>query len=268
MTLMRRLMLTFYLTTSSLHALRVTNQPLSRKAASITRKMSSQGVGLSDIGGCDDGIVVPPFDNTHLSSWKQLIDVSIAKSRKIRGSNFVQIATVDEATMEPRCRTVVFRGFQNLPSEHPLAREMGDGASCVMKMITDNRSNKVRESTACEMVWWFSKSSEQYRIRGKLAFVGAGEDKILTSTRKEQWGNLSDPAREQFYWQSSGIDFSGVSIVPAGGRDEEGVLLPPPDSFLLMFLLPHQVDYLRLGDNYRQVDQLKDGSWTSTRVNP
>jgi pyridoxamine 5'-phosphate oxidase len=101
-----------------------------------------------------------------------------------------------------------------------------------------------------------------------LAFVGAGEDKILTSTRKEQWGNLSDPVREQFYWQSPGIDFSGDSIVPAGGRDEEGVLLSPQDNFLLMFLLPHEVDYLRLGDNYRQVDQLKDGAWISTRVNP
>jgi hypothetical protein len=76
----------------------------------------------------------------------------------------VQIATVDETTMEPRCRTVVFRGFQNLPSEHPMARTMDDGASCVLKMITDKRSNKVRESTDCEMVWWFSKSSEQYRI--------------------------------------------------------------------------------------------------------
>mgnify|MGYP006205580131 CR=1 FL=1 len=49
---------------------------------------------------------------------------------------------------------------------------------------------------------------------------------------------------------------------------EEGVLLSPQDNFLLMFLLPHEVDYLRLGDNYRQVDQLKDGAWISTRVNP
>lgn len=162
--IMQRLMITFYLSTSLVYALRVPTKPLFPIAASITRNISTEGVGLSDIVGSDDGIVVPPFDDTHRSSWKQFIDVSIAKSRKIRGSNFVQIATVDETTMEPRCRTVVFRGFQNLPSEHPMARTMDDGASCVLKMITDKRSNKVRESTDCEMVWWFSKSSEQYRI--------------------------------------------------------------------------------------------------------
>lgn len=40
--------------------------------------------------------------------WRERIEVSIAKSRKIRGGNYVQLATVDEDG-HPRCRTVVFR---------------------------------------------------------------------------------------------------------------------------------------------------------------
>lgn len=276
MLLMRQLMFTLYFTKSSLHPLRVAVPFIShRPFASGTIRMSTQDAGLTDIGENSSVQISTNSDPSISTSWKQLIDVSIAKSRKIRGANFVQVATVDETTMEPRCRTIVFRGFQALPSGHFLAREMGDGTSCVMRMIADNRSSKVRESAACEMLWWFAKTSEQYRIRGKLIYIGSSgligdeaDKKVLFLARKEQWGNLSDTAREQFFWNDPGINYSGEATVPAGGRDAEGTLLPPPDSFVLMFLLPHQVDYLRLGENYRQVDELKDGVWYSSRVNP
>jgi PPOX class probable FMN-dependent enzyme len=225
---------------------------------------SSDSVGLSDIGGkttSDEG----------LTSWRSRIDTSIAKSRKIRGGNYVQIATVDSETNEPRCRTVVFRGFQDMP----ISSVECEGKPCVMKMITDNRSNKVSEATtgnsACEMVWWFSKSNEQYRIQGELKFVGSGQfelDKQLASVRKQQWGNLSDMAREQFFWKTPGLVYSGDSTVPEGGRDKEGKLLPPPDSFLLMLLFPYRVEYLRLGDNFRQIDELEGDDWSMIRVNP
>merc|ERR1711962_1330770 len=107
-------------------------------------------------------------------SWRSLIEASIAKSRKIRGSNYVQISTVNKDG-EPRCRTVVFRGFlhgANLPKEHPMSSENGgnfEGKPVVMKMCTDLRSKKVEEvahQPISEMVWWFPKTSEQYRIRG------------------------------------------------------------------------------------------------------
>ena len=234
----------------------------------------SDGEGMTDIGG-STGVVEPYNTDDHdgFISWRARLEISIARSRKIRGSNFVQIATI--ANGEPRCRTVVFRGFQRLPTSHALAREY-EGMSCVMKMITDKRSSKVAEvlsQSSAEMVWWFSKSSEQYRIRGEICFVGAGEfsmddDKTLSLARKEQWGNLSDSAREQFFWQDPGKDYSGDCAVPNGGRDEEGNLLEAPRSFLLMFLLPTRVDYLRLGDNFRQVDELVDNVWINKRFNP
>lgn len=42
--------------------------------------------------------------------WKERIESSIAASRKIRGGNYVQLATCD-SDGAPRVRTVVFRGF-------------------------------------------------------------------------------------------------------------------------------------------------------------
>lgn len=42
--------------------------------------------------------------------WRARLDASIARTRQDRGSNYVQLATVDPAG-HPRNRTVVFRGF-------------------------------------------------------------------------------------------------------------------------------------------------------------
>ena len=133
----------------------------------------------------------------------------------------------------------------------------------------------------------FPKSSEQYRIGGKLQFIGndgplysynestdhiCNNREYFIEQRKQQWDKLSDLAREQFYWEDPGLSYTSSwsegKDVPAGGRDEEGKVLSPPDTFLLMLLYPTAIDYLRLGDNFRQVDRWDDGRWTSKRVNP
>ena len=240
-------------------------------------------IGMNDIG-TESQITTTTMDDLY---WRDKIEVSSAKSRKVKGGNYVQLATVDPQTLEPRCRTVVFRGF--LQPSNP-TNTNNKKKSCIMKMITDARSNKVAEvtntnqSTTAEMVWWFSKSSEQYRIRGKLIFIGAKpnnnnnnnnhteeEIQFLTMARKQQWGNLSDMAREQFYWNDPGMPYDNQVNVPTGGRDQNGNVLPPPDNFLLMLLYPNRVDYLRLSDNFHQVDQLvsdEHDEWTFQRVNP
>ena len=46
------------------------------------------------------------------STWKQNLVNSIARSRKVRGGNYVQMATVD-AENRPHNRTVVFRGISS-----------------------------------------------------------------------------------------------------------------------------------------------------------
>ena len=222
-------------------------------------------------------------------SWRSLIEVSMARSRKIRGSNYVQLATVDPTTQEPRCRTVVFRGFQNAPPDDDRGSFLCDDLSCIMKMCTDQRSRKVMEAASAdhknidvgEIVWWFSKSSEQYRMRGKLVFVGGGDfpldqEPFWRSARKELWGNLSDAARESFldpHTPGQPITKNSqeeIAEIPPGGRDTEtGKPVPPPDNFLLMLLFPNNVDYLNLKENYRQIDEQDDAknSWSFQQVN-
>ena len=169
-----------------------------KKGICMTSFANNEGAGLGSgegaIGGKENGRTRGGRqEDTSNASWFQRIETSIAKSRKVRGGNFVQIATVDEDGF-PACRTVVFRGF--LP--------FSDG-DVALKMITDARSSKVAQiqnSPKCEMVYWFGKSSEQYRISGELQLVsgtedGGIEDKELFVARKQQWGNLSDSAREQ-----------------------------------------------------------------------
>jgi PPOX class probable FMN-dependent enzyme len=209
--------------------------------------------------------------SSSIDIWRKRIETSIARSRKIKGGNYVQIATVDE-NGHPRCRTVVFRGFVAFP--HGI--EGMQASSDALKMITDGRSEKVEQvslRSSCELVWWFSQSSEQYRITGDLYLVSASETNAdLLAQRKQQWGNLSDPAREQFYWSRPGVGFDGTPEVPKGGRDAEGKVLPPPETFLLVLLLPKQVKYLRLSDNLALVDEVSNEAgatkWSVQRVNP
>ena len=253
--------------------------------------------GLADIGSRTAASTTTTTTDSDIttmgSSWRQLLEASSNRSRKIRGSNYVQIATVDPDGT-PRCRTVVFRGFlHNVPTDHEFAADTTDDDNLpfIMKMITDNRSHKVTEIAetdgATEMIWWFPKTSEQYRIRGTLILVGTHpqhrpDDAFLQTARREQWGNLSDPAREAFYdpsvpgrpWSAASDAAKDASTcgIPTGGRDAETgkVLQPPPDHYLLMLFRPNYCDYLRLGaEQYRQIDKLgTDGKWTSQRVNP
>eukprot|EP00241_Pyramimonas_parkeae_P011147 CAMPEP_0114225290 /NCGR_PEP_ID=MMETSP0058-20121206/582_1 /TAXON_ID=36894 /ORGANISM="Pyramimonas parkeae, CCMP726" /LENGTH=225 /DNA_ID=CAMNT_0001335863 /DNA_START=196 /DNA_END=873 /DNA_ORIENTATION=- len=225
--------------------------------------MSGQGDGLSDASkiATDEGGYKPEIPSQEVISWFDRHSTSSARTRKVRGGNYVQIATV-APDGSPTCRTVVFRGWV----------ETEDGQKA-LKMITDVRSEKVvhvAANPACEMVWWIAKTSEQYRIQGDLQLIGNDHDnKELVAQRKQQWGNLSDAAREQFFWESPGVPFSGAPSPPKGGRNEDGELIPAPDTFLLMLLWPKKVKYLRLTDNFAQNDHLTEsGAWVSSRVNP
>ncbi|KAG9415310.1 hypothetical protein AC1031_008747 [Aphanomyces cochlioides] len=160
------------------------------------------------------------------TSWTERIEKSIKKSRRIRGGNYVQLATVD-AEGRPHCRTVVFRGFVDLPS-----------GRTAMKMITDARSDKVvqiQHNPLCELVWWFSQSSEQYRFEGTLELI-TSDSPDFQDVRTHQWRALSDPAQ-------------GVSTTEASD---------PPNTFVLVLLTPSVVKYLRLHDNYAQEE-----AWTT-----
>lgn len=251
--------------------------PATMMASTTKDRDESYNVGQADIGAQNEEkkIVIPKN-----KSWRELLEISSNLTRNIRGSNYVQLASVDPKTNEPRCRSVVFRGFLEPPKGHPLYIDCSH-LPCVFRMITDQRSRKVDQvmgnsNRTAELLWWFPKTSEQYRVRGELIFVGSGRfdydsDEFLRDARVEQWKNLRDSAQESYFSEPiPGEVFEGDGSQPARstkkGDQEKG---SPPDNFLLMLLLPKHVDYLLLSPMYRQIDELDaSGSWRSQRVNP
>lgn len=226
-------------------------------------------VGLSDIGKMvgDNGEEDPYAE----ISWRQRLELSISKAQSIPGFNYLQLATMDSKTNEPRCRSIVFRGFLDLPSDHPLWNECGKDLSTTLVMVTDARSDKInhiRENPKAEVHWWFGNSTEQYRIRGNLVTVDSTTSGLLSQVRLDRWERLTDAGREAFFRDKlSGIPYQGESVVPKGGRSE-GTILPPPDTFVLLLLVPHFVDYLRLQHLYRQTNKRDEkGNWKWYRVN-
>ena len=200
-----------------------------------------------------------------MTSWRSRIEASILRSREMKGGNFFQLATVDGDNM-PRVRTVVFRGF------------LGDA----LTITTDARSQKVKESLCCEVCWWFPVTSEQYRLTATLSYEGHGTK--LSQIRKDYWCKLSEKAQAQFYWKghpkaayaaSGGEDtqtHAAIDEKPIASEREENKdgNLTPPETFVLVLIEPTSCDYLRLTDNYRQIDTLNEDktSWTSQRVYP
>jgi len=231
--------------------------PMAATAAS--EATDSFGIGLNDVA---PGQPASDRDRKVLD-WRSRIDKSIARSRAVKGGNYVQLATVT-ADLQPRVRTVVFRGFFTHPTTKAVA----------LKIVTDSRSRKIPElvhNPKAEMVWWFFTTSEQYRVAGRVEIVGDNyADPLLAQTRRAQWTSLTDGAREQFYWLGQNTPGRKTTPpIPSGGRSDKGEILEPPETFILVLLWPSEVDYLRLKDNYRQLDQRSpSGDWAITPVFP
>jgi hypothetical protein len=228
-------------------------------------------VGLADIGNTfADKEDSDPYVEI---SWRERLERSIAKSQEIQGFQYLQLATVDGTTNEPRCRSIVFRGFLDLPHDHLLKNECGEQLSTILTMVADARSDKIqqiRENPKAEVHWWFGNLTEQYRIRGDLLIVDNTASGVLQEARLKKWERLTDVGREAFFRDKlSGEPYEGESIVQRGGRSElDGTILPPPETFVLLLLTPHFVEYLRLQNLYRQRNERDEkGSWSWYRVN-
>mmetsp|Transcript_13024 Transcript_13024/g.19647 ORF Transcript_13024/g.19647 Transcript_13024/m.19647 type:complete len:252 (+) Transcript_13024:83-838(+) len=228
------------------------------------RYMSASSTDDEDGRGAHKHInedLVPIMDRLH---------ASIFQIRNIRGNNYVQLATVSEDGL-PTCRTVVFRGF--LHHDTSLF-----GASSSMQFITDSRSNKVahlKHHPAGEVVWWMPSISEQFRISGSLTAISAQHsDKSMVAARLDIWHTLSAQAKQQFFWNDPGRPYLEP---PVAVSSTDCAMVPPPENFLLLLLLPHRLHFLRLKDNYAQQDERRTLSdiqsssghrWQCCRVNP
>jgi pyridoxamine 5'-phosphate oxidase len=197
---------------------------------------------------------------TDLAPWRPLLARALHRNRALPYARYFQLATV-RANGRVANRTVVFRGF--LPESNQLA------------MITDGRSAKIEQiqkTPWAEICWYFPKTREQFRLSGQLNCVDPNHpNPAWQKAYHEIWQNLSNAARQQFYW-------------PAPGQPHDSELLdtdPPtetddaPETFRLLVFESVEVDRLDLRPNppsklhsfhrYRLND---DGSWQIEFLTP
>ncbi|WP_026376813.1 pyridoxamine 5'-phosphate oxidase family protein [Aestuariibacter salexigens] len=194
--------------------------------------------------------------------WKQRLTRSLHLSRSKPEAKYFQLATVGLDGM-PDNRTVVFRGFS----------DESDG----LLVVTDTRSEKFtqlqRNPAAC-VVWYFTKSREQYRFKGNTAIlIDAQTDttnvvdthnEVITKTALTPfWSSLSAGTRSQFYWPHPGRE---VTEDEPSNADID-VLSP---YFSVLRIVPTEVQFLDLKASPQQRESYtwQEANWHVKQINP
>ena len=118
----------------------------------------------------------------------------------------------------------------------------------------------------------YSKERE-YDFENDVA-TGSAEDGVALSSAVVKDENDHTAQEDQSTSAASNCltsrppDGMSDSNIPSGGRDAEGRILDPPETFLLLLVYPQEVRYLRLGDNFSCRHILVDGNWVARRENP
>lgn len=192
-----------------------------------------------------------------LAPWRSLLSRNLHLNRAQPYSRYFQLATVTPEGY-PANRTVVFRGFLN------------DQENC-LKIITDARSAKIRQinyQSKAEICWYFTKTREQFRIRGNLRLVNATEsDQELQQARHNTWHDLSDAARSQFAWSDPAKPVANKSAFEVNILDADS----PLTNFCLLLLIPQKVDHLQLRTNPQQRCWYllqENQTWSTQQINP
>ncbi len=176
--------------------------------------------------------------------WRDALTDALRRNRRDAHHRYIQLATLTGDGW-PANRTVVFRGFSE------------DGQR--LQVATDARSDKVTQLARhgpVEICWYFTRSREQFRIRGEATLHNDGP------ARAGLWSSLSEAARVQFFWRDPGRPLGDGDAVPS----VEG----PPETFLLLEVIPLRVDHLRLAAEPQQrfLSELREGGWRAEPVNP
>jgi pyridoxamine 5'-phosphate oxidase len=191
-----------------------------------------------------------------LAPWRSYLQRALHRNRSQIFSRYFSLATVSEAGY-PTNRMVVFRGFLDNSNQ--------------IKMVTDTRSEKFTHLTNNphgEICWYFAKTREQFRLRGKVELITENYDnEKLFHERKKSWANLSRAGKEQFYWANPGeLLIENLEII-TDNIDEQ----KPVSNFCLLLFNAEKVDHLELRRNpqSRVIYQLNDeNKWLMNRVNP
>jgi len=201
----------------------------------------------------------------------------------------VQIATVDPETGRPSVRTVVSRGF--LPQrfvDGDYASSTSKEESCCLTFITDDRSAKFghlgrgeKQGAPIECCWWLDEAGVQFRIAGRvLVATSRTADPVLRAAVAETWGRLGDSTRRQMYWPHPGVPRGDGQSAEPEVMTEDGEISLEASHFVLLIVVPDDVDELHLGGGQHRVmyrranadpaslESLRGAVWSETSVNP
>jgi pyridoxamine 5'-phosphate oxidase len=191
-------------------------------------------------------------DKVALAPWRSPLASALHRNRSLPNSRYAQLATVRSDGF-PANRTLVVRGF--LPGGNQL------------RFVTDGRSEKVKEGVSAELCWYFPKTREQFRIRGRLRLVDQlCQDGELLKARRMLWHELSDGARLSFLWPEPGRARAGAEAFVIDLPDNR----VPAENFCLLLMEPIYVDHLELRGQpqNRCIYRLENGEWEMRNVNP
>ncbi|CAM9320233.1 unnamed protein product, partial [Laminaria digitata] len=117
-----------------------------------------------------------------------------------------------------------------------------------------------------EVCFYLKKTREQFRVKGRLQIVAAGEsDERLAKARSHQWTQISPSAQASFAATTmpgapmGGEGEGGGGQVQAGDGGETGAIKEPTDEFCLVLLWPSFVDHLELRDGQTRHTHQLDG---------
>lgn len=210
----------------------------------------------------------------NLAPWRSPLARALHRNRSLIYARYLQLATV-RSDGTPANRTVVFRGFG--PDSGP-GQNLGQGGGDRLRFVTDRRSEKIAQivaNPAAEACWYFPKTREQFRLTGRLrAWSAAALDPALglerdqpgATLRSRLWQTLSAAAQLQFAWPSPGGDRQDSEAFNPPAPDA----IAPPDTFIVLELEPHRVDWLQLrGDPQDRILFWRDGDrWHQRDINP
>ena len=179
----------------------------------------------------------------NLPSWRQDLKSSRKKEGKLPSNRWIQLATVSEK-IEPRLRTVVFRGWNKDSS---------------MIIFSDRRSEKIehiKSNPNAEILWFFLKTKSQYRFKGKISEL---------SDNKNYWDTLSEKSKSSWFWGSPG------EIINPKLQSTYEILSNPPmsENFVVLKFEIDSVDLLKLEQPiHKRYLWKKIKNWEKTEINP
>ena len=180
-----------------------------------------------------------------LPIWRLNIAASYEKEVNVPSRKWLQLATVN-INGEPRVRTVVFRGWEEINN---------------LILFSDIRSQKIEDikyQPLVELCWQFDKSKTQFRLRGKISMhVGTSADLY--------WKRLNERSKYTWNWPTPGLKFQNY----AEFSDNISNLEEMSSNFVVLKVNIIEVESLDLKTSpHKRIKWNFSKNWIAERINP